>query len=84
MWIAQVRREQRVQTLQVRLDLMKIDWWPCSLSAKVAVVVEYFVELIVEIGVELVDELVVDMLVGCCWWVLQVAKVWYPMNVVQS
>ena len=55
MWIAQVRREQRVQTLQVRLELLKIDWWSCSLSSEVAVVVEYFVEIIVELGVELVD-----------------------------
>ena len=50
----------------------------------VGVVVEYFVELIVELGVELVDELVVDLLVGCCWWVRQVATVWYPLTVVQS
>ena len=79
-----MRREKRVQTLQVRLEFLKIDWWPCSISAKVAVVVEYFVELIVELGVELVDELVVDILVGYCWWVRQVATVWYPLNVVQS
>ena len=92
MWITQVRREKRVQTLQVWLEFLKIDWWPCSISAKVAVAVEYFVELIVELGVELivelgvelVDELVVDMLVDCCWWVLQLATVWYPMNVVHS
>ena len=57
----------------------------CSVYAEVAVVVvEYFVELIVELGVEIVDELVVDMLVGCCWWVRQVATVWYPLTVVQS
>ena len=83
MWTAQLRREQRVKTLHVRLELLKIDWWLCSLSTEVAVAVEYFVELTVELGVELVDELVVDMLVGCCWWVRQVATVWYPLNVVQ-
>ena len=83
MWIAQVRREQLVQNQQVRLELLKIDWWPCSLSAEVAVVVEYFVELIVELGFELVDELVVDLLFGCCWWVRQVATVWYTLTVVK-
>ena len=72
-----------MQTLQVRMELLNIDWWPCSLSAEVAVVVEYFVELIVELGVELVDELVFDLLVGCCW-VSQVDTVWYPLTVVQS
>ena len=80
MWIAQVRRKQHVQTLQVRLELLKLDWCPCSLSAEVAVLVEHSVEL----GVELVDELVIDILVGCCSLVRQVATVWYPLTVVQS
>ena len=62
--IAQVRREKHVKTLQVRLELLKLDWWPCSLSAEVAVAVEYFIELVVELGVEMVDELAVDLLVG--------------------
>ena len=84
MWILKVIREQCVQTLQARLDLLKIDWWPCPLSAEVDVVVEYFVELIVELGVEMVDELVVDLLVGCFWWLRQLATVWYPLTVVHS
>ena len=84
MCIAQVRREKHVKTLQVRLELLKLDWWPCLLSAEVAVVVEHLVELIVELGVQLVDELVVDLLVGCCWWERQVSTVWYLLTVVQS
>ena len=73
-----------MKTLQFRMELLNIDWWPCSLSSEVAVVVEHFVELVFELVVGLVDELVVDLLVDFCWWVRQVATDWYPLTVVQS